>query len=128
LHSTQSKTRRWTVIASGFLCGVLGLVVLFTNRGAFFSPLAVLVVAAIGFAAVLLQLRIQNRDQKTVIRPRAWLNVVGIALALAALLGDRLHFTPAIIQALTLAAIGIFGISGALILHAVRRERTARRL
>ena len=29
------NSRRWTVIASGLLCGALALVVLFTNRGAF---------------------------------------------------------------------------------------------
>ena len=60
---TQYGRRRWTVIASGLLCGALALVVLFTNRGAFFSPLAVVVMGAVGLAAVLLQLRLQNRDR-----------------------------------------------------------------
>ena len=49
------RSRRWTVIASGLLCGALAMVVLFTNRGAFFSPLAVVVMGAVGLAAVLLQ-------------------------------------------------------------------------
>ena len=48
------RSRRWTVIASGLLCGALAMVVLFTNRGAFFSPLAVVVMGAVGLAAVLL--------------------------------------------------------------------------
>ena len=50
----DSRSRRWTVIASGLLCGALAVVVLFTNRGAFFSPLAIVVMGAVGFAAVLL--------------------------------------------------------------------------
>ena len=49
--------RRWTVIGSGLLCGILAVIVLFTNPRAFASPLAVVVLAAIGLAAVLLQLR-----------------------------------------------------------------------
>src|SRR2546422_11106864 len=63
LSNPEPKPRRWTVIASGLLCGVLALVVLYTNRSAFFSPLAVVVVGAIGLAAVLLQLRFHNRQQ-----------------------------------------------------------------
>ena len=63
LKMLDSRSRRWTVIASGLLCGALAIVVLFTNRGAFFSPLAVVVMGAVGLATVLLQLRLQNRDQ-----------------------------------------------------------------
>ena len=78
------RSRRWTVIASGLLCGALAMVVLFTNRGAFFSPLAVVVMGAVGLAAVLLQLRLQNREQAQSSSSPAWLNVLGILFALAA--------------------------------------------
>ena len=48
VNKLHYSSRRWTVIASGLLCGALALVVLFTNRGAFFSPLAVVVMGAVG--------------------------------------------------------------------------------
>lgn len=114
------------MIASGLLCGVLALVVIYTDRRAFFSPLAVVVVAAIGLAAVLLQLRLRNYSQATPIHPPvAWLNSVGILLALAALFADRLHLGPQIAALAALGAVGIFAVSGAIILHAFRKQRTA---
>jgi uncharacterized membrane protein HdeD (DUF308 family) len=118
-----AKSRRWTVIASGLLCGVLALVVIFTTRGAFFSPLAVVVVAAIGSAAVMLQVRLRNRNQKEAVHPPVWLNVAGILLALAALFADALHIPAGIAPILALAAICSFGINGAIILHAFRKNR-----
>lgn len=121
----DTKPRRWTVIASGLLCGVLALIVLFTTRRAFFSPLAILVVAAIGFAAVLLQVRFRNREHIAPVRSSALLNVLGIVLALVALFGGQLHLKSAVVQAFALAAIGVFGVSGAVVLHAFRRQRSA---
>lgn len=117
------QPRRWTVIASGLLCGALALIVIFTSRRAFFSPLAVVVVAAIGMAAVLLQLRLRNRDQEQIVRPPVWLNMVGIACALAALFADLLHLNVDLAQALALAAIASFAVSSAIILHAFRKQR-----
>jgi uncharacterized membrane protein len=114
---------RVTVIASGLLCGILALVVLFTNRTAFFSPLTVVVVAAIGAAAVLLQLRLRNRQQAKQLRPPAWLNILGILLALLALIGDRLHLSWQIEQALALGSVGSFAVSSVMILHAFRKDR-----
>jgi drug/metabolite transporter (DMT)-like permease len=125
LADSQSKPRRWTVIASGLLCGVLAVVVLFTNPHAFFSPLAVVVVGAIGLAAVLLQLRLYGRKPDGSIHPPVWLNFLGIVLALAALFSDRLRVSSALTEALALGAVTSFGISGAMILHAVRKQRTA---
>jgi uncharacterized membrane protein len=116
------------VIASGLLCGALALVVVFTTRGAFFSPLALVVVAAIGLVAVLLQLRLYNRkeaDKQTIVHPPFWLNLVGILLALGALLADRLRLEPLVTQALALGAVGSFAISGAVILHAFRKSRVS---
>jgi drug/metabolite transporter (DMT)-like permease len=125
LANSPTKPRRWTVIASGLLCGVLAVVVLFTNPRAFFSPLAVVVVGAIGLAAVLLQLRLSGRKPDGAIRPPVWLNFLGIVLALAALFSDRLHFSSALTEALALGAVASFGVSGAMILHSVRKQRTA---
>ena len=121
---TTNGSRRWTVIASGLLCGLLALVVLYTGRSAFFSPLAVLVVAAIGFAALLLDLRLRERDKKYSVHPPMLLNLVGILAAIGALGAELLHCNPAITQVLVLGAIGIFGISGAIILHGLRKQRT----
>jgi len=54
--SSQSRVaRRWTVIASGLLILALALVVIYTGPNAFYSPVALVVVAAIGLAALLLQ-------------------------------------------------------------------------
>jgi uncharacterized membrane protein len=85
--------------------------------------MAVIVVAAIGFAAVLLQLRLRNREQANPVRPPLWLNTIGIVCALAALFSDRLHLKTDLTQALALAAIGSFAISSAIILHAFRKQR-----
>jgi uncharacterized membrane protein len=114
------------VLASGLLCGILALVVLFTDRGTFSSPLAVVVVAAIGMAAVLLQLRMRNRDRSPVVHPPIWLNVVGIVLALAALFSDVLHLSSGITQVAALGAVGSFAISSAVILHSLRKRGTVK--
>lgn len=122
----DSRSRRWTVIASGLLCGALAVVVLFTNRGAFFSPLAVVVMGAVGLAAVLLQLRLQNRDQTPTSSSPAWLNVLGILFALAAFVADLLHRAPQITEALALCAVASFGVSGVIILRSVRKRATSK--
>ncbi len=121
MNGHSRRPRRWTVIASGLLCGVLALVVLFTNRKAFFSPLAVVVVSAIGFAAVLLQIRFRNPDPAHPVHGQVWLNLLGTILALAALFSDVLHLSVQVTQFMALAAVCVFGIAGALILHRFRR-------
>jgi drug/metabolite transporter (DMT)-like permease len=115
-------SRRWTVIASGLLCGVIALVVLFTNRQAFYSPLAVVVMGAVGLAAVLLQLRLQNRDRGQSLHPPAWLNFLGILLALAAFFSDLFHRNPQLTEALALGAVCSFGVSGVIILRSFRKR------
>ena len=72
---TTSGHRR-TVVASGLLCCALILVVLFTSPAAFRSPAAVVVMALIGTAAVLVQLRLRNDDQPHSVRPPLWLNTI----------------------------------------------------
>lgn len=120
-----SSHRRLTVIASGLLCGLLALVVIFTNRAAFFSPVSIVVVAAIGAAAVLLQLRLRNREQSIPLHSPIWLNILGIIFAVAALFGDRFHLRGQIEQALVLGAVTSFGVSSTIILHAFRKDRLA---
>ena len=115
--------RRRTVLASGLLCGVLALVVLYTNRRAFFSPLAIVVVAAIGLAALLLQLRFHNRTSIEAVHPPLWLNVLGILFALGALFADLIRMSSQTAEFMALGAVGSFGISGAIILHAFRKRR-----
>jgi drug/metabolite transporter (DMT)-like permease len=116
-------SRRWTVIASGLLCCGLAVVVMFTRRRAFFSPLAVVVVAAIGLAAVLLQLRFYNREHSIPVQAPAWLNVLGVVFALTALFADVLRLSTQLAEAMALGAVGSFAISSALILHAFRKGR-----
>jgi len=120
-----AKPRRWTVIASGVLCGLLAVVVIYTKSSAFYSPIAVMIVAAIGLAAVLLQLRFYNREQSEPLHAPLWLNVVGVFFAVAALFSDVLRLRPAVAQLMPLGAIAAFSISSAVILHAFRKHRIA---
>ena len=114
------------MIASGLLCGVLALIAAFTDRAAFFSPLAAVVVAAVGAVAVMLQLRLlQPRPGHAWCTRRVWLNLLGIAFALVALFADHLSITPQLGQLMALGAVGSFAISSAVILHAFRRDRVA---
>jgi drug/metabolite transporter (DMT)-like permease len=121
----MTKPRRWTVIGSGLLCGLLAVVVVFTSPRAFRSPLAVVVVAAIGLAAVLLQVRLRNREMAHPVHQPLWLNLLGIAFALAALFGDIARLDSETIQLLALGAVGAFAISSAIVLHSFRKDRVA---
>lgn len=112
--------RRWTVIASGLLILALALVVIYTGPRAFLSPIAMVVVSAIGLAALLLQVRFRQ-DLPHVHSP-LWLNILGVLFAAAALLGDYLRMTRGMLDAVAFGAVGCFGISGVLILHALRRR------
>ena len=80
-EASTAASRRWTVIASGLLILAIALVVLYASRSAFHSPLAVVVLSAIGFVAVLLQLRLRPNP----VRAPRWLNVAGIVCAVCAL-------------------------------------------
>ncbi len=117
--------RRKTVLGAGLLCVALILVVLFTTPAAFRSPTAVVVMALIGTAAVLLQLRLHNDTSETQpLRPPLGLNVLGIVLALAALFPSALHVGPRAVQAMVLGAVCSFALSSAFILHAFRKHST----
>ncbi len=113
--------RRWTVIASGLLILALALVVAYTSRGAFFSPIALVVVSAIGIAAVLLQVRF--RHSLLSLRTPLWLNIFGLICAVLALSADYLRLPHPTLEVAAFTAVGCFGISGWLILHALRDRR-----
>jgi hypothetical protein len=119
-HSQSKVARRWTVIASGLLLLALALVVIYTGPNAFLSPVALVVVAAIGLAALLLQVWFR-RDLPN-IHPPLWLNVLGILCAMLALFADNLRMTRRTLDLVAFAAVVCFGISGSLILRALRRQ------
>jgi uncharacterized membrane protein len=98
--------------------------VIYTKRNAFFSPLAVVVVAAIGLAAVLLQLRYYNREHSNPVHAPMWLNILGVVFALTALFADFLDLSGQMAEVMALGAVGSFAISSAVILHAFRKRRT----
>jgi len=113
--------KRKTVIGAGFLCIALTLVVLFTSPAAFRSPIAVVVMALIGAAAVLLQIQLRQSDAAR-FRPPLWLNILGILLTIGALFPSALHLGPKFAQAMVLGAVGSFAISSAIILHSFRKR------
>jgi hypothetical protein len=120
---SQSQTklaRRWTVIASGLLLLALALVVIYTGPNAFLSPVALVVVSAIGLAALLLQVWFR-RDLPN-LHPPLWLNILGIFCAMVSLFADYLRMTRRMLDLVAFAAVVCFGISGSLILHALRRR------
>jgi hypothetical protein len=124
----RSNPRRGpTLVAAGLLLAALALVVIYTNRGAFLSPLALVVVAAIGVAALLLQLRLRTDLPASLrifpFRGAFWLNVVGVVSALGALLLDFLHLNPAFTLIAALIAVVSFAVSGIVVIGALRKGR-----
>jgi len=108
------------VIASGLLILALALVVIYTGRNAFLSPLALVVVSAIGLVALLLQLRF--REELAQVRAPFWLNLLGVLCAVLALIADFLHMARTRLEIVAFAAVICFAISGSLILHGLRRR------
>jgi uncharacterized membrane protein len=119
-ETSSLASRRWTVIASGLLVLAIALVVLYAGSTAFHSPLAVVVLSAIGFFAVLLQLRL--RPESAVRAPR-WLNVAGILCAVGALFADRLRLSANLSQVIALGAVGCFAVSSFIMLDGIRKSR-----
>jgi hypothetical protein len=119
--------RRLTLVAAGLLLAALALVVIYTTRGAFLSPLALVVVAAIGLAALLLQLRLRpevaSSAQASSLRGPLWLNGVGVVFAVGAVLADFLHISPGAMVVCALAAVVAFGVSGIIVLSGLRKRR-----
>ena len=117
------KPRGWALVAAGLLLLALALVVLYTSRGAFLSPLALLVVAAIGLAALLLQLRLRKDLDKRIHAP-LWLNVLGLIFAVGAVSADLLHFGANIMLVAALGAVICFAVSGIHILRSLRKQKS----
>lgn len=126
-NSAIAPPRRPTVVAAGLLLLALALVVIYTNPAAFLSPLALVVVAAIGLAALLLQLRLRP-DLGSTTRGPLWLNGLGVAFALASVFADFLHLNAALMLITALAAVVSFGISGTIVLSALRKRRRSEKL
>lgn len=117
--------RRWTVIASGLLLFAIALVVVYSGATAFHSPIAVVVMAAIGLVAVLLQVRLRQNVNRNVRIPQ-WLNVIGIFCALGALFADRLRLGQNFAQVIALGAVGCFGVSSLIVLDGLRNKRVTK--
>lgn len=121
--AVQPKPRGWRLVAAGLLLLALVIVVVDTGRAAFTSPLAIVVLAAIGLAAVLLQLRLR-KDLSSSVRAPFWLNAAGLVFALASIFADFLHLSPRHLMMAALGAVVCFGVSGTVVLRALRRPRT----
>jgi uncharacterized membrane protein len=116
--------RRWSVVPAGLLLLALALVVIYTSRSAFFSPLALVVVAAIGLAALLLQLRLRKEEDKDPqVRAPLWLNVVGLVFAISAVFADVLRLSGNLLLIAALGAVICFAVSGMTVLHALRKKK-----
>ena len=116
------KSRRWSIVAAGLLLLALALVVIYTSRSAFSSPLALVVVAAIGLAALLLQLRLR-KDVSAQVRAPLWLNVLGLVFAIAAVLADVFHFSTNLMLVAALGSVVCFAISSTAVLRALRKKK-----
>lgn len=124
MPETESRgPRRWTVIASGLLLFAIALIVVYSGATAFHSPVAVVVMAAIGLVAVLLQVRLRQNVNRNVRIPQ-WLNVIGIICALGALFADRLRLEQNFVQVIALGAVGCFGVSSLIVLDGLRNKMT----
>jgi hypothetical protein len=115
-----------TIIAAGLLLAALALVVLYTSRRAFLSPVALVVVAAIGVAALLLQLRLRpnlpSSGRPASVRAPLWLNLLGVVFAIGAVFADVLHLSPVVMLIAALGGVVSFAVSGVVVLSALRKR------
>ena len=120
------QPRGATIIAAGLLLAALALVILYTSRGALLSPVALVVVSAIGGAALLLQLRLRpdlSSVRASSARGPLWLNALGVVCAIGALFADVLHLNEVFMLIAALAAVVSFAIGGIIVLNALRKHR-----
>jgi hypothetical protein len=120
---TSAKSRRPAILAAGLLLLALALVVIYTGRGAFRSPIALVVVAAIGLAALLLQLRLRQDLLPASVRAPLWLNALGVISAIVAVVADVFRLNFAFLLVTALGAVVCFAISGIIVLDALRKPR-----
>ncbi len=118
------QPRGATLVAAGLLLAGLALVVLYTSRRAFLSPVALVVVAAIGLAALLLQLRLRpnlsSSARSSLVGGPLWLNALGVICAVAAVFADVFHRNEVFTLIAALAAVVSFAVSGIIVLSALR--------
>jgi uncharacterized membrane protein len=117
--------RRWSIIAAGLLLLALAGVVIYTSRAAFSSPLALVVVAAIGIVALMLQLRIGKSAGSQVRAPLA-INILGLMFAVAAVLADIVHLSASFMVIAALGSVVCFAISGIAVVRALRNKTDPR--
>jgi hypothetical protein len=126
------QPRGASIVAAGLLLAALALVVLYTSRRAFLSPVALVVVAAIGMAALLLQLRLRpnlsssggdSSERGPSVRGPLLLNALGVAFAVAAVFADVLHLNGVLMLTAALAAVVSFAVGGIIVLRALRKRR-----
>ena len=86
------------------------------------SPLALVVVAAIGLAALLLQLRLRKDTGRSIHAP-LWLNVLGLIFAMGAVIADFLHLSANLMLVAALAAVVCFAVSGVNVLRSLRKHK-----
>ena len=119
------QQRSATIIPAGLLLAALALVVLYTSHRAFMSPVALVVVAAIGVAALLLQRRLRPKPStpdRHSFRGSLWLNSVGVLFAIGAVFADVFHLSPALMVIAALAAVVSFAVSGVILLSGLRKR------
>ena len=119
------QRHRATIIPAGLLLVALALVVLYTSHRAFMSPVALVVLAAIGVAALLLQRRLRPNPSipdRHSFRGPLWLNLVGVLFAIGALFADVFHLSPALLVIAALAAVVSFAVSGIILLSGLRKR------
>jgi hypothetical protein len=123
----QGRPRSSAIIAAGLLLAALALVVLYTTRRAFLSPVALVVVAAIGVTALLLQRRLNptvaSDTSASSSRGPLRLNVLGVVFAVGAVFADVFHLSAGVMLIAALAAVVSFAVSGVLVLSALRKPR-----
>ena len=124
---SPSRPRGSAIIAAGLLLAALALVVLYTTRRAFLSPVALVVVAAIGVAALLLQRRLNPKPGSETPalskRGQVWLNLLGVVFAVGAVFADVFHLSAGVMLIAALAAVVSFAVSGVMVLSALRKRR-----
>jgi peptidoglycan/LPS O-acetylase OafA/YrhL len=124
--SQPNRPQSGAVVAAGLLLAALALVVIYTDRLGFFSPLTLVIAAAIGVAALLLQLRLRSDlpvaiSRKSSIRGSFALTILGVFFSIAAIFADRIHLTPRRVLVVALTAVTCFAISGVIVLAALRK-------
>lgn len=92
----------------------------------FLSPLSMVVVAAVGVAALLLQARLQPEavpaNARASSRGSLWFTAIGVGFSIGAVFGDVFHLKPWFMGATALAAVVCFAAGGIVLLNMLRKR------